>query len=162
MAAGLWEGGEGPWQKGIIRLERATLDRPMDLVGTMAHELSHQRLLGEGRLSPNAFDNELLTDLTAVYHGFGIFQANKPHKHAGELAHWPGTQLIRPEYMSEPMFGYALAHVAWFRDEDRPAWARHLRWAPRGTFKQGLHYLQKTNDSTFKPVRLLRDAGHPS
>jgi hypothetical protein len=64
--------------------------------------------------------------------------------------------------MSEPMFGYALAHVAWFRDEDRPTWAKHLRWAPRGTFKQGLRYLQKTTDSTFKPVRLLRDAGHPS
>jgi hypothetical protein len=28
------------------------------------------------------------------------------------------------------MLGYALAHFAWFHDEDRAAWAKHLRWAP--------------------------------
>jgi hypothetical protein len=45
-------------------------------------------------------------------------------------------------------------HIAWFRDEGRPAWAKALRWAPRAVFKDGLRYLQKTGDSTFKPVRL--------
>src|SRR5262245_34096991 len=154
IAAGTWQGGEGPWHKGIIRLEESELDRPMALVGTMAHELSHQRLLGEGRLSAGAIDNELLTDLTAVFHGMGIFLANNPRKHVGELSRWPGTNLVKPEYMSEPMFGYALAHLAWFRDEENPKWGRHLRWVPRGTFKQGLRYLQKTSDSSFKPVRL--------
>ncbi len=29
-----------------------------------------------GRADRDAFDNELLTDLTAVYHGFGVFLAN--------------------------------------------------------------------------------------
>jgi hypothetical protein len=154
FAAGLWEGGEGPWQKGIIRVEKSTLDRPSDLIGTLAHELSHQRLLGEGRAKRDAYDNELLTDLTAVFHGFGIFLANNPRKSTGELRKWPGTNLHRPEYISEPMLGYALAHMAWFRDEDWPAWASHLRWAQRGVFKQGLRFLQRTNDSTFKPVRL--------
>jgi hypothetical protein len=52
------------------------------------------------------------------------------------------------------MLGYAMAHVAWFRDEPRPAWAKHLRPAQRAVFKQGLDYLQRTNDSTFLPVRL--------
>jgi hypothetical protein len=154
FAAGTWQGGEGPWQKGVIRIERSALDRPADLIGTMAHELAHQRLLGERRSDPNAFDNELLTDLTAVYHGFGVFLANNPRKSTGELSHWPGTQLNRPEYISEPMLGYALAHIAWFRDEEHPAWAKALRWAPRAVFKQGLRYLNETADSTFKPVRL--------
>jgi hypothetical protein len=156
FAAGTWQGGEGPWQKGVVRIERSALDRPSDLVGTMAHELAHQRLLGEGRADPAAFDNELLTDLTAVYHGFGVFLANNPRKSTGKLSHWPGTTLFRPEYLSEPMLGYALAHLAWFRDEDRPAWAGHLRWAPRAVFQQGLRYLQKTADSSFLPVRLRR------
>jgi len=120
----------------------------------MAHELAHQRLLGEGCANPHAFDNELLTDLTAVYHGFGVFLANNPRKSTGELGYWPGTELYRPEYISEPMLGYALAHIAWFRDESRPAWAKSLRWAPHSVFKQGLRYLEKTGDSTFKPVRL--------
>jgi hypothetical protein len=174
MAAGTWSGGEPsgysddrlpwekpedrsrvpPWRKGVIRLEKSTLDRPSDLVGTMAHELSHQLLLGEGRISQTAFDNELLTDLTAVYHGFGVFLANNPRKSTGELSRWPGTQLFRPEYLSEPMFGYALAHLAWHRDEAWPAWAKHLRWTPRAVFKQGLRFLQKIGDSSFKPVRL--------
>ncbi len=154
FAAATWQKGEGPWQRGVVKVERSTLDRVGDLVGTLAHELAHQRLLGEERADPDAFDNELLTDLTAVFHGFGIFLANNPRKSTGELSHWPGTTLYRPEYLSEPMFGYALAHLAWFRDEDWPAWAGHLRWTPRAVFKQGLRYLQKTQDSCFKPVRL--------
>ena len=154
FAAGTWQGGEGPWQRGTVRIERSAVDRPADLIGTMAHELAHQRLLGEGRADPDAFDNELLTDLTAVYHGFGVFLANNPRKSTGELGNWPGTKLRRPEYISEPMLGYALGHVAWFRDEARPAWVKALRWAPRAVFKQGLRYLRETADSTFKPVRL--------
>ncbi len=154
FAAGTWEGAEEPWQKGTVRIERGSLDRPADLIGVMAHELAHQRLLGEGRALAEAFDNELLTDLTAVYHSFGIFLANNPRKSTGELGYWPGTRLYRPEYLSEPMLGYALAHIAWFRDEERPAWAQHLRWTPRSVFKEGLRYLLKTADSTFRPVRL--------
>jgi hypothetical protein len=159
IAAGTWQRGEGIWQKGIIRIERAALDRPADLIGTMAHELAHQRLLGEGRADPQAFDNELITDLTAVYHGFGVFFANNPRKSTGALSYWPGTRLRRPEYISEPMLGYAMAHIAWFRDEARPTWVQALRWAPRAVFKQGLRYLQQTADSTFQPVRLQKAAG---
>jgi hypothetical protein len=156
FAAGTWQEGETPWHKGIVRIERSALDRPSDLVGIMAHELAHQRLLGEGRSEATAYDNELLTDLAAIYHGFGVFLANNPRKSTGDLSHWPGSKLCRPEYISEPMMGYALAHIAWFRDEDRPEWVKHLRWAPRAVFKQGLRYLQKTQDSTFRPVRFMR------
>ena len=120
----------------------------------MAHELAHQRLLGEHRYSADRYDNELLTDLTAVFHGFGVFLANNPRKSTGELRRWPGTRLHRPEYLSEPMFGYAMAHIAWVRDERRPAWAKHLRWTPRAVFRQGVRYLYETGESTFKPVRL--------
>ncbi|HKI36366.1 MAG TPA: hypothetical protein VKA46_31200 [Gemmataceae bacterium] len=154
IAAGTWSGAEQPWERGVIRIEKGGLDRPADLVGVMAHELAHQRLLGERRADADAFDNELLTDLTAVFHGFGVFLANNPRKSTGQLSHWPGSKLYRPEYLSEPMLGYALAHVAWHRDEASPAWAKALRWAPRAVFGQGLRFLDKTADSSFKPVRL--------
>ena len=162
FAAGTWQAGTEDVHSGKIRIEESALDRPANLVGTMAHELSHQRLLGEGRIDSSSFDNELLTDLTAVYHGFGVFLANNPRRSTGELSYWPGTKLRRPEYLSEPMLGYALAHIAWFRDEDRPEWAKALRWAPRAVFKQGLRFLQKTEDSTFKPVRLRGARGGDS
>ncbi len=154
IAAGTWSGTEGPWQRGVVSVERGGLDRPADLIGVMAHELSHQRLIGGGFVDPDAFDNELLTDLTAVFFGFGAFLANNPRKLTGQLDRWPGTDLYRPEYLSEPMLGYALAHIAWHRDEASPAWAKALRWAPRAVFKQGLRFLNRTADSSFKPVRL--------
>src|SRR5262245_12521184 len=37
ISAGTWSEAEEPWQKGKIRLEKSGLDRPMDLVGVMAH-----------------------------------------------------------------------------------------------------------------------------
>jgi hypothetical protein len=170
FAAGTWQGGAreplntNTWDgttdsghSGLVRIERSTLARPSDLVGVMAHELAHQKLLGEERASQHQFDNELLTDLTAVYFGFGVFLANNPRKSTGELSCWPGSKLKKPEYLSEPMLGYALAHIAWLRNEDRPEWMRHLRWAPRAVFKQGLRYLRITSDSAFKPVRLRQE-----
>lgn len=118
------------------------------LVGTMAHELAHLRLMGEGRVSGDEFDNELLTDLTALYHGFGIFLGNSPRNWEGQYGIWPGTTLRRPEYMSPPMFGYALAHTAWLRGEDKPEWAKFLSFELRPVFKQGLRFLNKTGDSS--------------
>jgi hypothetical protein len=134
-----------------IRIETTQLHTPMALVGTMAHELAHHRLLGEGRLTGEEFDHELLTDLTVVFHGLGIFLANVPRASVSAMSYWPGTGLRRPEYMSLPMFGYALAHAAWHRGELKAAWARYLSWEARTCVKHGLRYLHRTGDSTFRP-----------
>src|SRR5262245_46279209 len=40
FAAGTWQGGDGTWMKGVVRIERSALDRPANLIGTMAHELA--------------------------------------------------------------------------------------------------------------------------
>jgi len=150
-AAGTYEEGS---RKFIIRLAESELHDPMGLVGTMAHELAHVRLLGEGRIMREIFDNELLTDLTTVFLGLGIFLANTPRNWDSQYSKWPDTDLNRPEYMTPPMFAYALAHLAWFRNEDYPDWMNHLHWNARGDFKRGLRYLWKTSDSTFRPPRL--------
>lgn len=149
-AAGLYEERR---HKTFIRLETSQLHEPMTLVGTIAHELAHLRLLGERRIRDDVFDNELLTDLTVVFHGLGIFLANVPRSWESQITTWPGTQAKRPEYMTQPMFGYALAHLAWFRGEQKPKWAKHLRLDARACFKQGLRYLWATRDSKFRPAR---------
>lgn len=150
-AAGTYEEGE---RKFIIRIDKSGLDDPMGLVGTIAHELAHVRLLGESRIMREVFDNELLTDLTVVHFGLGIFLANTPRNWESQYTKWPDTDLLKPEYVTPPMFGWALAHLAWFRGEERPEWARHLNGGARANLKQGLRYLLATGDSWYRPARL--------
>ena len=69
-AAGTYS--EGTFRS-LIRIDVEELADPMNVVGTLAHELAHVRLLGEGRLHGEEFDNELLTDLTVVHFGLGVF-----------------------------------------------------------------------------------------
>ena len=152
-AAGSYEEGE---QKFIVHIDKSEQDDPMGLVGTIAHELAHVRLLGESRIMPEVFDNEVLTDLTVVHFGLGIFLANTPRNWESQYSKWPDTDLLKPEYMTPPMFGWALAHLAWFRGEERPEWARHLNGGARANLKQGLRYLTATADSWYRPLRLRR------
>src|SRR4051812_18403355 len=143
-AAGTYEEGES---KFVVRIDKTGLDDPMSLVGTMAHELAHVRLLGECRIMREEFDNELLTDLTVVHFGLGIFLANTPRHWDSQYSTWPETDLKKPEYMTPPMFGWALAHLAWFRGEEQPSWSKHLNASARTNLKQGLRYLLATKDS---------------
>ena len=149
QAAGLYEK-DGRTR---IHIEASQAADPVVLVGTMAHEIAHHRLLGERRIRATAYDHELLTDLTVVFHGLGIFLANCPRAWESDFTRWPGTDLLKPEYMTLPMFGYALAHAAWLRGETKPAWAKRLRRDARASLKQGIDYLQRTDDSTFGPGR---------
>jgi hypothetical protein len=136
--AGLYEEGA----RCTIHLEESQVREPMLLVGTIAHELAHHRLLGENRISPDAYDNELLTDLTVIFHGLGIFLANAPRHWQSDATRWPGTDLFKPEYMSTPMYGYALALRCWLREEPLPAWRRHLARGVRAEFRQALRFLE--------------------
>ncbi len=151
-AAGTYEEDD----KFIIRIDKSELEDPMPLIGTIAHELAHARLLGESRIMSEIYDNELLTDLTVVHFGLGIFLANAPRSWASQYTKWPHSDLLKPEYMTAPMFGWALAHLAWFRGEEKPEWATHLNSAAKANFKQGLKYLRETEDSEYKPLRLRR------
>jgi hypothetical protein len=134
-----------------IHVAHSELHQPMSLVGTMAHELAHFRLMGEQRIDPEIFDNELLTDLTAIFHGFGIFLANTPRIWRSSITIWPDSGEPRSEYMTQPMTAYALAHSLWFRDCSKPDWMKALRPDARATFKQSLRYLFETRDSMFRP-----------
>lgn len=138
----------------LLRLDRTEIDPPMGLVGLVAYELAQVRLIDEGRVDPDEYDVGLLTDLTTVHFGLGVFLANARRDWDSPHAHWPGTKIYKPEFMTPAMFGYALAHLAWFRDEAEPAWADQLRWDARGDFRQGLRFLQKTARSAYRPERL--------
>jgi hypothetical protein len=143
-AAGLYEGA-------VIRVEEATLQDPLALIGTMAHELAHVHLLGGGRVSAEEEDHEALTDLLTVYLGLGVFTANSVIREQGGEIWWAISRL---GYLTMDMYGYAFALFAWYRGEAAPAWAKHLRGDVYAPFRKGLKYLTKTGDSAFKPLRL--------
>jgi hypothetical protein len=128
-----------------ISVSTAYLRDPMALVAVIAHELGHVLLLADRKIQRDRKDHEFLTDLLTVQLGLGIFTANS----AFRFTQWSGgfKQGWRAErlgYLSERMFGYALALFAWNREESKPEWSKYLEGNVKDHFKSALKYLQKT------------------
>ncbi|WP_350276939.1 hypothetical protein [Kribbella sp. HUAS MG21] len=134
-AAGHWRQRDGAT---VVTVELRQAARPVALVATMVHELGHERLLGEGRIDVDRRDGEPLTDLFSVFFGFGIFSANAAFEFHRTDTHYGTSRL---GYLTEAMYGYALARYAWLRGETAPAWAERLDTNPREWMKQGLRWL---------------------
>jgi hypothetical protein len=141
------KGAAGHYQEdgGTIRisLSSAHLRDPMSLVAVMAHELGHVLLLGDKKIARDRKDHEYLTDLLTVLLGLGIFTANS----AFRFTQWTGGfkqgwRAQRLGYLTEAMFGYALALFAWTRGESKPAWSKYLEGSIQHHFKSGLSYLK--------------------
>jgi hypothetical protein len=124
--------------RGVLTVYGAETASPVTLVATLAHELGHARLLGENRVDWDRPDGEPLTDLLTVVFGFGIFTANAAFEFDQDHRGWRSQRL---GYMTEQMFGYALARYALLRGEPAPRWAAHLDVNPRAYMKQALRYL---------------------
>lgn len=143
-AAGSY-GGAAPDGRLAVTIDRSNADEPARLLAVIAHELGHVRLLGERRIGPDRKDGEPLTDLATVYLGMGIFTANAsfdfgllPSEGFQRIGGWQARRL---GYMTEQMFGYALARYAVLRGEPDPPWARYLDTNPRVYMKHGIRYL---------------------
>ena len=64
-------------EKAAISYNPKLIQQPMQLVATLAHELSHYLTATAAEPPPGGWDNwEFATDLTAVFLGFGVFMAN--------------------------------------------------------------------------------------
>jgi len=129
-----------------IRINANDLTDPMVLVATIAHELGHVLLLADGKVSRERKDHEYLTDLVTVLLGLGIFSANSSFK----FRQWSGGfkqgwESKRLGYMTEPMFGYALAWFAFLRHEQDPEWSTYLERDARYYFKASMRFLRKTS-----------------
>lgn len=124
--------------RAVISIALAQMRSPATLVATVAHELAHERLLGEDRIARDRRDGEQLTDLATVYLGLGVFNANAAFQFAQDNRGWGSHSL---GYLSQPMFGYALACWTTMRGDPNPHWAEHLDTNPRVYLKRGLKYL---------------------
>jgi hypothetical protein len=128
-----------PAQLGI---EFSQLADPMALVATFAHEIGHEILLGQNRVSADEADHEPLTDLLTVFLGLGIFTANATIRdRAWSSGAWAGWSTSRLGYLDQRMFAYAHARFAHERGETNPSWAAHIRPDVRNPMSQALRYL---------------------
>jgi hypothetical protein len=89
-----------------ISLDEALLEKPESLIATIAHELSHVKLLGEKKLEQN---DEMLTDFTTVFFGLGIFNANCAFQFYKQNDRWGYSNL---GYLKIEEWAYALALFA--------------------------------------------------
>lgn len=115
-----WRGAAGTYriEKGvtIISIDLKTLKNPEKLIAVMSHELSHELLLGEGRIIEN---DEYLTDLTAVFFGFGIFIGNTKFKFKGYSdSTGSGWSMSSMGYLPEQIIAYAMAKLSVERKEE--------------------------------------------
>lgn len=135
-------------QRLVIALEDSGLEDPATVTATICHELGHVHLLADHRIPPDMPDSEPLTDLLTVFFGAGIFTANavfqfgqwQSHSHQG----WKASRL---GYLSEELFGYALASYAWYRGELTPTWQTYLRSNILYYFDDSLHFLCTTRET---------------
>lgn len=138
--------------KYAISLDTTQTANPQTLVATIAHELGHVILLGEGRLDPDHPDHEPMTDLVTVFYGLGVFNANSSFI----FEQWTNSQFQGwraggAGYLTEEMFAYALALFAYLRDEQKPEWKSFLSINVRSYFKSSIKYLIKTDDTKLMP-----------
>lgn len=136
------------WGKGEsgtfeISIARMKLDEPENMVATLAHEIAHIKLLGEGKIETN---DERLTDLTTIFFGFGIFNANAAFQTFSDAKSYGWSQ---SGYLTQMEWGYALALFAYLRQEPDPAWADHLCKNVKGDFIQGRNFIAANEDLIF-------------
>jgi hypothetical protein len=137
--------------KYVISLDTSQASNPQTLVATIAHELGHVILLGEGRLDPDYPDHEPMTDLVTVFYGLGVFNANSSFV----FEQWTNSQFQGwraggAGYLTEEMFAYTLALFAYLRKETKPEWKTYLNTNVKSYFKSSLKYLTKTEDTALK------------
>lgn len=127
-----------------IGIELELLKNPIDLIATIAHELSHLTLLGEGRLEVN---DEELTDINTIALGFGIFTANSifQFQQFQGTSH-QGWQTQRRGYIPEQVAAYCLALLTNYQQKDDSSWAHFLNKSVKKMYERNLKYIRTTAD----------------
>ena len=152
-ALGLYEPGND-LHDGKISVATSLLQRPAEMVSTMAHELGHHLLLGgSGKLlAADELDHEHLTDLVSVFTGFGLFTANCTVQDQsytdGGMNHF---YISKSGYLSSIQFGYALGLMAWMRNDNSLKWLNQLRPDAKVSCRKAIRYLTKTGDAFVQP-----------
>jgi hypothetical protein len=128
----------------VIAIRSSKLKNPLAVVATLAHELAHVILLGGNLVDRESQDMEPLTDLTTVFLGLGIFTANAAAQfEQHQDGRSQGWSMQRLGYLSEEMYGYALAKFAFERGEESPGWKKYLSTNVSAFYKRSSKWLSQ-------------------
>ncbi|MEO1437553.1 MAG: hypothetical protein AAFV80_18570 [Bacteroidota bacterium] len=133
-----------------IWLENKQLKKPDALVATIAHELSHYLLIGKKGIYLKGEENEWITDLVTIAHGFGIFTGNAKFSfqqwQSGDG--WGGWSSSTQGYLPLPVIAYAMAEIEYRKGQrDLPSWLNHLTRDLKSDFKQSFRYIKHSRQS---------------
>lgn len=117
------------------------------LIGTLAHEISHPILHGIPSLPPGGKEaEEFATDLATAFFGFGIFGGNQSFQFSQFRDDATGTQgwsTRRLGYLTQNEWGYALAVRAILLGEDETKIQKHMSDGLLIHFRKNFRYLSK-------------------
>jgi hypothetical protein len=131
------------------------LQRPADLVATLAHELSHYLLASLPGPAPGGHElHELTTDLTVAFCGFGIFGANHAfsfEQHGDAFS--KGWRSRGSGYLSERTWAFALALFLALKEQEGAAdtW---IKPSVKALVKDASRYL-KRRPELLAPLRAI-------
>ncbi|WP_119079686.1 hypothetical protein [Chitinophaga alhagiae] len=129
----------------IISLELGALKHTEGLVATLAHEIAHIKLLGDGRMKKV---DEDMTDLLTVIYGFGIFNANTAYRFVQGFEGWSTSGA---GYLKQQEWGYALALFCFIRKEIQlPEWIQFLTPNVKGDVKKAWDFIQAHPEKIFR------------
>ena len=113
----------------VIAYVPSLLDDPPQLIATLAHELAHYLLASAQSAPPcEAEEVEFLTDLTAVFLGFGVFLANaRFNQEVVTFGAMEGVGWHRTGYLPEHDLIFALAIFLAVKRLDANAALKHLK-----------------------------------
>lgn len=135
----------------VVAIRKSDLLDQEDLIASLARGIARSLLLTDKHLTGEEADFWLVTDLLAVFLGFGVIQANSAVKTYAESSGTSSSWSIRHAgFLQARVSGYAMALVAWLRSEDKNSWSGQMGSDGRSAFTNGLKYLNKTGDSVLQ------------
>jgi len=144
----------GADQRLRVTYDPASIERPMELIATLAHEICHAILFTTDDEPPGGADcEEFATDLAVTFFGFGVFAANS----AFEFRQFSdgvtqGWSTRRQGYLTEAEWGFSLAVFLSLKGESADAALKHLKPALASHLKKSLKYLDN-NPGLLAPLK---------
>ncbi len=146
-------------QRLLIPYNPQQINNPEGMIATFAHTLAHY--MGQTAKTPPPGGVEYwphVTELLAVYLGFGIMFANSAFTFRGGCGSCYNPAANRDAYLSEQEATYALAIFAVLKDISNSTVTGHLKSHLRGFYKKAVKEInQRADDLT----RLRKVEGEP-